>query len=205
MMKLPSNPIASAGVTLGAFALVGVILLASIQWLTSDLITDNIRQRHLKLLHDIIPIGEYDNDLLGSKRELSVDMDGVADTVKVYTASLAGNEISKVFEVTSVEGYSGSISLLVGVNTADQSLSGVRVVAHKETPGLGDKIETAKADWIYQFTGKSLSNPALDGWSVKKDGGVFDQFTGATITPRAVVNTVRQTLQFVAKGLPPNE
>ena len=97
--------------------------------------------------------------------------------------------------MVSREGYSGPINLLVAVNV-DGTLSGVRVVSHKETPGLGDKIETNKDDWILGFVGKSLSNPSEALWKVRKDGGEFDQFTGATITPRAVVNAVREVLKY---------
>lgn len=205
MIKLPVNPISSAGLTLGVFALCGVVLLASIQWLTRDKIVENIRQRHLLQLHEIIAPDAYNNDLLGSAVSQTVDIEGLAETVKIYSARLGAEAVAKIFEVTSVEGYSGSIGLLVGVNTRDQSLRGVRVTSHKETPGLGDKVETTKADWIYQFTGQSLSNPAIEQWKVQKDGGAFDQFTGATITPRAVVNAVRETLKFAATGLPSNE
>ena len=106
--------------------------------------------------------------------------------------------IADVYEVTSLQGYSGPISLVIGVN-ADNTLRGVRVISHKETPGLGDKIETNKADWILQFAGKSLLNPTVSHWKVRKDGGDFDQFTGATITPRAVVNAVRETLEMAQK------
>ena len=194
--KLPSNSISSAGITLGIFAFFGVILLASVQWLTKDAIAENTRQRHLLKLHEIVPPESYDNDLLATVQEQVIQIPGLSSTAKVYSVELKGEVVTKVFEVTSLEGYSGSIALLVGVNLADQSLRCVRVISHKETPGLGDKIETAKADWVLQFNGKSLSNPNLNRWQVKKDGGAFDQFTGATITPRAVVNAVRETLKF---------
>ena len=91
--------------------------------------------------------------------------------------------------------------MLIGINTKDQSLAGVRVVRHTETPGLGDKIEIKKSDWIKIFDGKSLENPKLSGWFVKKDGGEFDQFTGATITPRAIVNTTKSVLLYAKDHL----
>ena len=203
--SLTLNPIAKAGLTLGVFAFFGVILLASVQWLTKDDIAENIRQRHLVKLHEIIAPDSYDNDLLGSMTELNVTADGIANAVKVYSVLQREKEVSKVFEVTSLEGYSGSISMLVGVNLEDLSLRGVRIISHKETPGLGDKIETAKDDWIFQFTGKSLNNPSVEQWKVQKDGGAFDQFTGATITPRAVVNAVRESLKLAAEGVSSNE
>jgi electron transport complex protein RnfG len=114
----------------------------------------------------------------------------------VFTAKQGANSVARIYEVTSLQGYSGPISLLIGVDALDNSLRGVRVISHKETPGLGDKIETNKADWILQFSGKSLSDPEESQWKVRKDGGAFDQFTGATITPRAVVNAVRETLKL---------
>jgi electron transport complex protein RnfG len=100
-----------------------------------------------------------------------------------------------VFEMTVPDGYSGPIRLLVGVD-GNGVLLGTRVIAHKETPGLGDKIEKEKSDWILGFKGKSLTDPKLDRWKVKKDGGDFDQFTGATVTPRAVVNGIRRVLLY---------
>lgn len=199
-VKAPSNAIGSAGMTLGVFAFFGVILLASVQWLTKERIAENNRQRHLAKLHEIVQPEFYDNDLIGSVQEQSLKVSGLSETAKVYTAIQQGKPLAKVYEVASVEGYSGTIALLVGINLADKSVRGVRVLSHKETPGLGDKIETAKDNWILQFDGQSLKNPNLNGWKVKKDGGTFDQFTGATITPRAVVNAVRETLKIAAEG-----
>ena len=195
---MPLKPIMSSALTLGIFALLGVILLSSVQWLTKDGIAENQRKRHLLSLHDIVAPEAYDNDLLASVIEQDIQSKHLAQKIKIYSVWLGESEVAKVYDVTSLEGYSGAISLLVGVNV-DQSLRGVRVISHQETPGLGDKIETNKSDWILHFLGKSLSSPALDQWKVQKDGGVFDQFTGATITPRAVVNAVRETLRFAAK------
>ena len=100
-----------------------------------------------------------------------------------------------ILPAVAPDGYSGDIRLIIGIR-ADGTLAGVRVTAHNETPGLGDKVELRKHPWILSFEGRSLRNPPRDQWQVKKDGGVFDQFTGATITPRAVVRKVRDTLQF---------
>jgi len=100
-----------------------------------------------------------------------------------------------ILQAIAPDGYSGAIHLLVGIH-ADGRVAGVRVIGHRETPGLGDKIELAKSPWIRSFEGKSLTNPAADGWAVKKDRGEFDQFAGATITPRAVVGAVHRALQY---------
>ena len=89
----------------------------------------------------------------------------------------------------------GRIELLVGIDR-NGVLAGVRAITHKETPGLGDKINTNVSDWIFGFAGKSLNNPDASGWKVKKDGGEFDQFTGASVTPRAVVAAVYRALQY---------
>lgn len=101
-----------------------------------------------------------------------------------------------ILPATARDGYSGDIRLLVGVY-ADGRIAGVRAVAHRETPGLGDKIELRKSDWILDFEGRALGDPPFKQWTVQKDGGVFDQFTGATVTPRAVVTAVRRTLEYV--------
>ena len=117
----------------------------------------------------------------------------------VYRARLGGEPVAAVFNSIAPDGYSGSIHLLVGVYV-DGSLAGVRVVKHSETPGLGDGIEKRKSDWIDIFDGKSLANPGANGWRVKRDGGVFDQLTGATITPRAVVEAVHNTLLYYQRN-----
>ena len=112
-----------------------------------------------------------------------------------YIATLRGQPSAVILQVTAPDGYSGAIHLLVGIKAGGQ-LAGVRVLRHKETPGLGDKIELSKSPWVKSFDNKSLANPGADGWAVKKDGGKFDQFAGATITPRAVVKAVHQALQY---------
>jgi len=98
---------------------------------------------------------------------------------------------------TARKGYSGEIRLLLGIDE-NGKLLGVRVLKHTETPGLGDKIEVNRSDWITRFNGLSLGNPPEAQWAVKKDGGPFDQFAGATITPRAVVNGIRDGLRLFA-------
>jgi electron transport complex protein RnfG len=100
-----------------------------------------------------------------------------------------------------LKGYSGAITLLLGINAKDKSIKGLRVVQHHETPGLGDKMETRKSNWVRGFNGKSLGNPDIEQWQVKKDGGDFDQFTGATITPRAIVNAARSTLLYAQENM----
>lgn len=142
-------------------------------------------------LSQVLP-GEYENDLLKD----TVTLPGKDGDVLVYRARRAGKVEAVVYRVTG-HGYAGKIVCVMGVSSAGKVL-GVRVLSHKETPGLGDKIEPAKADWIHSFEGKYLGDPPLEKWAVKKDGGIFDQFAGATITPRGVVNAVKGGLEFFA-------
>ncbi len=140
-------------------------------------------------LTQVLP-GSYDNDLLKD----TVSLHGEAGEVLVYRARRTGKVEAVVYRVTGY-GYSGAIVCMMGVSREGKVL-GVRVIKHAETPGLGDKIEPAKAKWIFDFDGKWLGEPPVDKWAVKKDGGVFDQFAGATITPRAVVKAVKGGLVF---------
>jgi len=140
-------------------------------------------------LAQVLP-GEYDNDLLKD----TVTLLGKKGEVLVYRARRAGKVEAVVYQVVG-NGYAGNIVCVMGVSREGKIL-GVRVISHKETPGLGDKIEPAKAKWIFDFDGKWLGEPPADRWAVKKDGGVFDQFAGATITPRGVVNAVKGGLEF---------
>lgn len=178
---------------LAGFALLGTVALASIYDLTLPRVQENERLSTLEKLNELVDKQRYDNDLLGSKLELPADAFGSSEPVTVYRATKQGTPVAALFTVAAPDGYSGSIRLVVGIN-ANQTLAGVRALAHKETPGLGDKIDTNKSDWVTHFNGKSLQDPALAAWAVKKDGGAFDQFTGATITPRAVVGAVKRTL-----------
>jgi electron transport complex protein RnfG len=146
-------------------------------------------------LAQVLP-GQYDNDLLKD----TVVLAAPAGEVTVYRARRAGRVEAVVFQSVA-RGYAGPIVCIMGVSR-DGQLLGVRVLKHTETPGLGDKIEPAKDPWIYEFEGKSLGNPAADKWAVKKDGGVFDQFAGATITPRGVVRAVKGGLELFAKEKP---
>jgi len=147
-------------------------------------------------LAQVLP-GRFDNDLTRDTLELP----GPAGMpVTVYRARKAGQVAAVVFRVEG-KGYAGPVASMMAVDR-DGRIVGVRVVAHKETPGLGDKIEPAKAPWVHAFEGRSLGDPVPDKFAVKKDGGVFDQFAGATITPRAVVNSVKGGLEFFAREKP---
>ncbi|MGB0126243.1 MAG: electron transport complex subunit RsxG [Rhodocyclaceae bacterium] len=143
-------------------------------------------------LGQVLPEGFFDNVLI----EDTVRVETPKGPVTVYRARKAGAVQGVVYQMGN-PGYSGTITLVMGVDR-DGRILGVRVTKHTETPGLGDKIEAAKGDWVLAFNGKHLGDPAPERWAVKKDGGVFDQFAGATITPRAVVKTVKEGLDFFA-------
>jgi electron transport complex protein RnfG len=180
---------------LGAFAVLSVGTVAAIQYSTAERIAVAERAAKVQALAQILPPNSYDNHLLDSVREVEDPLLGNKGPSPAYLATLNGVPAAVIVQATAPDGYSGSIHLLIGI-FADGRIAGVRVLSHKETPGLGDKIELAKDRWISRFTGTSLSAPDDSGWAVKKDGGQFDQFAGATITPRAVVGAVHRALQY---------
>ena len=188
--------IAFTGLLLMLFAVVGGGMVGLTFENTAEKIADNERQAMLRSLNQILPAGSYDNDLLNDTMQLDADERlGQTRSSVAYIAKKQDNISAIIFSVIAPDGYSGDIKLLVGVNS-DGTIAGVRVVSHKETPGLGDGIEIERSNWILNFKNKSLTTPDSKGWKVKRDGGVFDQFTGATITPRAVVKAVHQTLLY---------
>lgn len=184
---------------LGAFALITAGVLAGTYQLTRDQIASSERAAAQQALLEIIPRERHDNDLLADTLPVpdnALGQLGLKAPEEIHLARRAGVVQAVIVPAVAPDGYSGDIRMIVGVNR-DGSVAGVRVLTHRETPGLGDKVELKKSDWVFGFNGKSLGNPEPDNWRVKKDGGHFDQFTGATITPRAVVNQVRKVLVFV--------
>ncbi|SFF42265.1 electron transport complex protein RnfG [Fontimonas thermophila] len=184
-----------SGLVLAAFAAIAATLLASTYALTADRIRAAEQQRLLRQLEAVLPAGAYDNDVASDIIRRPIAELRADAPVTIYRARRGGTPVAAVLTVTAPDGYGGPIELLVGIG-ADGRLTGVRVTAHQETPGLGDKIEIDRSDWIRAFTGRSLTDPPPPRWAVRKDGGVFDQFTGATITPRAVIKAVRQALEY---------
>lgn len=181
---------------LAVAAAVGVAIVAYTFEHTAPQIRENEREVLLATLNEVLPANEYDNALLDDAITVTdPETLGTTQLVTVYRAFRGGEPVAALFTSVAPDGYSGEIRLLVGVR-ADGRLSGVRVLAHKETPGLGDPIEIRRSDWITSFDGRALGDPPLERWKVRRDGGVFDQFTGATITPRAVVKAVRNTLIY---------
>jgi len=189
-------PVLIAGFILGAFAVGGVGLVAVTHQLTEERIAANEREATLRTLAAIVPHERMDNDPLQDVIEVSdPDLLG-AESTRVYRIRGGGEPLAVVLNPVVPDGYAGPIKLLVSV-LSDGTLGGVRVLSHRETPGLGDRIEIGKSDWVLGFDGKSLGDPPEAKWKVKRDGGAFDQFAGATITPRAVVKAVKNTLIYV--------
>jgi len=184
---------------LGAFALVTTALLAFTAQFTHERIIKAEREAQQKALFEIVPRTRHNNDLLSDTikvPESAWEGLGLKSGGDIYVARHADETIAVIIPAVAPDGYSGDIRMIVGIN-ADGSIAGVRVIDHHETPGLGDKVELKKNQWILGFDGKSLNAPNSSHWKVKKDGGDFDQFAGATITPRAVINQVRKVLEFV--------
>ena len=177
---------------LGAMALFASAALAWAADATRAAIADAEARDLRASLAEVLPGGFADNDFLHDTLDLARD----GRPVTVYRARRNGRVEGAVFRVAG-RGYAADIQLLIGVDRDGRTL-GVRVLKHAETPGLGDKIEVAKSAWIRAFDGRALGDPAPERWAVKKDGGDFDQFAGATITPRAVVRSVRGGLEFFA-------
>ncbi|WP_119393992.1 electron transport complex subunit RsxG [Salinibius halmophilus] len=197
-MELKQNIIRNA-IGLSLFALLTAGLIAATQQSTKTQIADNQAEFAARQLVDLLPEAFKQQDILNQQVALSnneLSLIGKATTDNGWQVlDSEGNIAGIILPVSAPNAYTETIELLVGI-AADGELWGVRVAHHKETPGLGDQIEIKKSDWILQFDGKSLTMPMPELWAVKKDGGEFDQLTGATITPRAIVNAVRNSLQY---------
>ncbi|UZE97376.1 electron transport complex subunit RsxG [Alkalimarinus alittae] len=181
---------------LGIFAIITAGLIAATQIMTKETIEKQVKKAQSKALLQIISHEEHDNDLL--EDTFLLEAGGLLNLPNSKEAYIARNDdmaTAIILPVVAENGYSGPISMIVGIE-ANGKVKGVRVINHKETPGLGDKIDIKKSDWIKQFEGVSLTQPAPDQWKVKKDDGEFDQLTGATITPRAIVSGVHNALNF---------
>ena len=185
-----------SGFLLWLFSVIGTTLVSYTQQETRQRIADNEKKVLLRNLYALLPAEKLDNDIAQDNLEITPSpLLGTQTNSLVYRARLSGQPVAVIFNAIAPDGYSGNIHLLVGVYQ-NGTLAGVRVVKHAETPGLGDAIEIRKSDWVLGFDGKSLDDPVPEQWKVKRDGGVFDQITGATITPRAIVKAVKNTLEY---------
>tara|TARA_R110001606_G_scaffold74778_3_gene173249 strand:+ start:11357 stop:12001 length:645 start_codon:yes stop_codon:yes gene_type:complete len=191
-----SGAVVRNAVILGLFALGASGLLALTHQATQERVTCNRQAALSTALAQVMPAQRHDNRLREDAIRVSDPRLGPGEKT-LYRARLNGEARGVVVEATAPDGYGGAIDLLIGV-ARDGRVLGVRVVPpHHETPGLGDAIERRKSDWIESFQGHSLRQPDTDGWAVHKDGGVFDAFSGATITPRAVIKAVHRALLYL--------
>lgn len=192
------NAVRTGGILL-AFAVVATVMLAVTFDRTHPTIAQNEQQAKRALIGQVLPAASYDNDLLGTVRQLPAsDRLGTRTPSHAWIARRQGQPTGLVLEAIAPDGYSGEIALLIGIS-AEGEVTGVRVTAHRETPGLGDYIEIAKSRWITQFNAKSLTSPHESAWKVRQDGGAFDARAGATITPRAIVKAVKSALLYFAR------
>ena len=193
---MSSRQILLSGLFLGLFAVVGTSFVALTEHNTRQTIAQNERRVLLRNLQALLPAEKLDNDIVTDTLLIpAASLLGTENESLVYRARMWGDPVAAIFNSIAANGYSGKIHLLVGVYF-DGSIAGVRALKHAETPGLGDALEIQKSRWMLDFDGKSLNNPGAGKWLVKRDGGVFDQFTGATISPRAVVQAVKNTLLY---------
>lgn len=190
--------ISKNSIILGGFALITAGVLAATFLATKDKISAEERRAAQRALLEIVPRKDHDNDMLADTWQIPnahLSALGLTQAESIHIAKKDGSAVAAIIPSLAPDGYSGDIKLIIGVKK-DGSVAGVRVLTHKETPGLGDKVDLNKDDWVLSFNNKSLQSPLKGKWKVKKDGGEFDQFTGATITPRAVVKRVKQTLEY---------
>jgi electron transport complex protein RnfG len=184
------------GITLAAIAAICATLVAATYRLTVERIAANEQAWLEKSLEPALGDVDYDGSITAAKLVLEPPhgLPG-KDAAIIYRAYSGGVPVAALFAVTAKGGYAGPIRLLVGIDTGG-AVTGVRILEHRETPGLGDGIEESRSDWIHQFDRRSLGNPPVAGWHLQVDGGEFDQLTGASVTPRAVIKAVRETLIY---------
>jgi electron transport complex protein RnfG len=188
--------IIKTGATLAVIAAICTTLVAATYQLTKDRIVANEKALLEQSLQPALAGTSYEGNVSESRlvMEPPHELPG-NDAALIYRVYAQDKPVAALFAVTARDGFSGVIRILVGVKF-DGTITGVRILQHRETPGLGDKIESAKSDWILQFDGRSMGNPEATGWAIRNDGGEFDQLTGASVTPRAVVRAIRDTLLY---------
>ncbi|HXU94121.1 MAG TPA: electron transport complex subunit RsxG [Gallionella sp.] len=185
-----------AALNLLFFATLATIVLGSTYFLTRDSIAKSVEDEKLNLIAQVVPQELFDNAIVQDTIELPPsELLGTEDKTIAYRARLKGEASAVVLQPIAPDGYSGKIFLIVAIRSNGE-LSGVRVVSHRETPGLGDYIELPKSPWIKGFDGQSHAKRKDATWKVKKDGGQFDYVAGATITPRAIVKAVHKSLLY---------
>lgn len=191
---MSEHSIIKSGITLAAIAGICTALVASTWQLTQDRIAANEQAWLEQSLQPALAGVFFDGGVSESMLVIPAphDLPGNDDAV-IYRVYRDDAPVAALFVVTARDGYAGPIRILVGVRY-DGAVTGIRIVEHRETPGLGDRIESSRSDWVLQFDGRSLGDPAFDLWAIRRDGGQFDQLTGASVTPRAVIGAIRETL-----------
>lgn len=193
---MAEKPVLRSGLTLAAIAAICTTLVAFTYQLTDERIEANEQAWLEQSLQPALSGLFFDSGV--SESVLTVpaphELPGSGDAI-IYRVYSGESPVAALFVVSARDGYAGAIKVLVGVDISGK-VTGVHVLAHRETPGLGDRIESSKTDWVRQFDGRSLEDPATGAWKIKRDGGEFDQLTGASVTPRAIVKAVRETLEY---------
>jgi len=188
--------IRNSALGLSIFAVITSGAIALTQVSTKERIEINEREQRARALYEIVPKDSIDNNLLEDTVAITAPyLTASEQPVNVFRARRNGQVVTVIIPTTAPDGYTGNINIIVGIN-ADESIAGVRVLSHKETPGLGDKVDLKKSDWVLSFNGQRYEGGNDPSWAVQKDGGRFDQFTGATITPRAIVNATARAIHY---------
>jgi Na+-translocating ferredoxin:NAD+ oxidoreductase subunit G len=195
-----SSAISRNGFLLAVFAIICTAAVATVNQLTKPVIAKQEQLALIKTINQLIPENSYDNDIFASCFMISDDTFlGKGQSQQVFVAKKGNKPVALMLETSTFKGYAGEIKLAIGI-FEDGKVAGVRVIRHTETPGLGDKIQTNKSDWINSFNNKHYQTDQDTRWEVKKNGGDIDAFTGATITPRAVTHAVKDALIYYAKN-----
>jgi electron transport complex protein RnfG len=187
-------------ILLGLFAVLTTTIITGTYLGTHERIAEEQRKAAEKALLEIVPLHRHNNAMLDDTVAVGAEASllGLRKDADIYIARQDGVPVAIILPAIARDGYSGDIQLIIGINF-DGTVAGVRALAHRETPGLGDKVDLKKSPWILGFNGRSLTDPLPEKWTVRKDRGVFDQFTGATITPRAVTAAVKRALDYYAE------
>ena len=193
---MSDQSVMNTGLTLAIIAAICTALVATTYRMTEERIAANDKALLEQSLQPVLA-GVFYNSSVSESRLVIPPPHGLPgnDAAIIYRVFAEDEPVAALFAVTARDGFSGPIRILVGVGV-DGTVTGVRILQHRETPGLGDKIESARSDWVLQFAGHKLGDPVIAGWAIGNDGGEFDQLTGASVTPRAVIKAIRDTLVY---------
>jgi electron transport complex protein RnfG len=195
-MPMADAPVIKSGITLAVIAAICTALVALTHQMTHERIAANEQAWLEQSLQPALSGLFFDSGISESKVTIPAphELPGTEDAV-IYRVYSGDSPVAALFVVSARDGYAGAIRLLVGIDI-NGAITGVHVLAHRETPGLGDRVESTKSDWVRQFDGRSLGDPVTSGWKIQGDGGEFDQLTGASVTPRAIIKAITETLVY---------